>query len=131
MGNHYRMLEQSEILSCTCPAENTDSAACASQTALVSPCKHLCVAPYNSQTLCSCPCPSLSAPKDALVRTLSRCCTNPQTAGLMETFPKCFSVQLRHLLGKSLLQAFLPPRQLHPTVWLQDCASQKGSPQLI
>ena len=79
--------------------------------------------------------PSAAVPthhdRGCLVKTLSPCCTDPHTAGLMETFPKWFSLQLRRLLGRSLLQAFLPPRRLHPTVLLQGSASQKGSPRLI
>lgn len=115
----------------SCPTENIDLAACASKRALLlfhycGPRKHLCQAPWRGQTLCSCPRPSLSTPKDAPVRTLAPLGTNSRTAGLMETFPKCFSVQLS--TETVLLQAFLSPRRLHPTVLLQDSASQKGIP---
>lgn len=77
------------------------------------------------------PWPIILHPQGRLVRTFSPFHSNLQTAGLMETFPKCFSVQLRCLPGKSLLQAFLSRRRLHPTVLLQGSASQKGYPQLI
>lgn len=42
--------------------------------------------------------------------------TNPQTAGLMETVPKCFPVYSSRLLGRAPLQALLSSRRLHPTV---------------
>lgn len=50
----------------------------------------------------------------------------PWTAGLMETFPRCFSVPLRCLLGKSLLQALLSPRRLHPTVFAAGSCVTRG-----
>lgn len=134
-GSRDGILEQKSGVPCTCATalhvKNTDFAACASKRTLIffrhhGPHKPLCQAPRGSQTLGSCPCPSLSTPKDALGRTLSTFCTSPRTAGLMETFPRCFSVPLRRLLGKVLLQALLSPRRLHPPVFAARSCVTKG-----
>lgn len=86
--------------------------------------------PRTARHFAAAPAHHYQTPRPPWFRSLSPLCTNPQTAGLMETFPKRFSVQSRRLLGKSRLQAVLSPRRLHPTV-LRDSASQKGYPQLI
>lgn len=91
---------------------------------------NICQAPRTARHFAAAPAHHYQTPRPPWFRSLSPLCTNPQTAGLMETFPKRFSVQSRRLLGKSRLQAVLSPRRLHPTV-LRDSASQKGYPQLI
>lgn len=136
MRNHYRILEQMRGISSqkrlSCPAENTDFGACASQMPLIffhlCGLRNICVSPPHCQTLCSCPRPSSSVPLATLVRSLSSFRTNPWTAGLKETFPKCSLCAIKTPAWKILAASISLPEAATPNCFAARSCVTKGIP---
>lgn len=139
MRNHYRILEQKRGISSrkclSCPAENTDFAARASQMPLIfflhCGLWNICVSPPSTaRHFAAAPTHHHQSPRPPWLEVFHHSAQTLGLQGLWKHSQNVHSVQWRHLLGKSRLQAFLSPRRLHPNVLLQDSASQKGYPQL-